>query len=71
VLGVALACGYRSLSQFSVDFQKTYQRKPSEVLRRGRIENQTDPRALDAASADVAPAPSKRPVPPSGCAGLG
>jgi hypothetical protein len=36
VLGVALACGYRSLSQFSVDFQRAYQRKPSEVLRLGR-----------------------------------
>jgi len=57
VLGVALACGYRSLSQFSVDFQRAYQRKPSEVLRRGRIQNQPAPAALDLASADVAPAP--------------
>ena len=40
VLGVALACGYRSLSQFSVDFQRAYQRKPSEVLRRGHRQNQ-------------------------------
>jgi AraC-like DNA-binding protein len=40
VLGVSLACGYRSLSQFSVDFQRAYQRKPSEVLRRGRVQNQ-------------------------------
>jgi AraC-like DNA-binding protein len=54
VLGVALACGYRSLSQFSVDFQKTYQRKPSEVLRRGRIENQTAAAALEPASAPSA-----------------
>jgi AraC-like DNA-binding protein len=57
VLGVALACGYRSLSQFSVDFQRAYQRKPSEVLRRGRIQNQPAPGALDAALADIAPAP--------------
>jgi AraC-like DNA-binding protein len=57
VLGVALACGYRSLSQFSVDFQRAYQRKPSEVLRRGRIQNQLAPGALEAALADVAPAP--------------
>jgi AraC-like DNA-binding protein len=53
VLGVALACGYRSLSQFSVDFQKAYQRKPSEVLRQGRIQNQPAP----AGSLDLASAP--------------
>ena len=50
VLGVAHACGYRSLSQFSMDFQRAYQRKPSEVLRRGRFENQPALVALGAAS---------------------
>lgn len=51
VLGVATACGYRSLSQFSVDFQRAYQRKPSEVLRRGRFLNQPAVEPLGAASA--------------------
>lgn len=36
VKGVAGECGYRSLSQFSLDFQRAHGRRPSDVLRAGR-----------------------------------
>lgn len=36
VKGVAGECGYRSLSQFGLDFQRAHNRRPSEVLRAGR-----------------------------------
>lgn len=36
VKGVASECGYRSLSQFSLDFQRAHGRRPSDVLRSGR-----------------------------------
>ncbi len=36
VKGVAGECGYRSLSQFSLDFQRAHGRRPSDVLRSGR-----------------------------------
>jgi AraC-like DNA-binding protein len=36
VKSVAAECGYRSLSQFGLDFQRAHHRRPSEVLRAGR-----------------------------------
>jgi AraC-like DNA-binding protein len=36
VKNVAVECGYRSLSQFGLDFQRAYGRRPSDVLRSGR-----------------------------------
>lgn len=36
VKAVAGECGYRSLSQFSLDFQRAHSRRPSDVLRVGR-----------------------------------
>ncbi len=33
---IAAECGYRSLSQFGLDFQRIHGRRPSEVLRAGR-----------------------------------
>jgi AraC-like DNA-binding protein len=36
VKSVAAECGYRSLSQFGLDFQRAHARRPSEVLRTGR-----------------------------------
>jgi AraC-like DNA-binding protein len=36
VKAVAAACGYRSLSQFGLDFQRAHGCRPSEVLRSGR-----------------------------------
>ncbi|MFO0038852.1 MAG: helix-turn-helix domain-containing protein [Synechococcaceae cyanobacterium] len=36
VKAVAAECGYRSLSQFSLDFQRAHGRRPSDVLRAGR-----------------------------------
>jgi AraC-like DNA-binding protein len=36
VKAVAAECGYRSLSQFGLDFQRAHGRRPSEVLRAGR-----------------------------------
>ena len=36
VKAVAGECGYRSLSQFGLDFQRAHGRRPSEVLRSGR-----------------------------------
>lgn len=36
VKAVAGECGYRSLSQFSLDFQRAHGRRPSDVLRAGR-----------------------------------
>lgn len=36
VKAVAAECGYRSLSQFSLDFQRAHGRRPSDVLRSGR-----------------------------------
>jgi AraC-like DNA-binding protein len=36
VKAVAAECGYRSLSQFSLDFQRAHGCRPSDVLRNGR-----------------------------------
>jgi AraC-like DNA-binding protein len=36
VKSVAAECGYRSLSQFGLDFQRAHNRRPSEALRAGR-----------------------------------
>jgi AraC-like DNA-binding protein len=36
VKSVAAECGYRSLSQFGLDFQRAHSRRPSELLRAGR-----------------------------------
>jgi AraC-like DNA-binding protein len=33
---IASECGYRSLSQFGLDFQRSHARRPSDVLRAGR-----------------------------------
>ncbi len=41
VKAVASECGYRSLSQFGLDFQRAHGRRPSEVLRAGRCSSPT------------------------------
>jgi AraC-like DNA-binding protein len=41
VKAVASGCGYRSLSQFGLDFQRAHGCRPSEVLRTGRSASPT------------------------------
>jgi len=36
VSGIAKACGYRSMSLFSIEFQQRFHIRPSELLRQGR-----------------------------------
>ena len=36
VTAIATACGYRSMSLFSIDFQQRFHVKPSQVLREAR-----------------------------------
>jgi transcriptional regulator GlxA family with amidase domain len=36
VTSIALRCGYRSISLFSIDFQQRFHIKPSHLLRQGR-----------------------------------
>jgi AraC-like DNA-binding protein len=40
VTRIALACGYRSLSLFSIEFQQRFHVKPSVLLRRTRSDQE-------------------------------
>jgi AraC-like DNA-binding protein len=55
VQAVAMACGYRSLSQFSLDVQRFHGQKPSELLRLARAAGLSAP--APAAGAPSAPSP--------------
>jgi AraC-like DNA-binding protein len=55
VQAVAMACGYRSLSQFSLDVQRFHGQKPSELLRLARAAGLSAP--VSAAGAPSAPSP--------------